>query len=189
MLTRVSRSGSWQPAWDEPQPLDLGFMQPATQHVDRYFEKATTFETTWRLRMAKLCGNAATCPHCRLLIAKQILERGRAVKAVAVDFETTMPTVRKWVRRYVELGVEGLVDRSSRPHRISRQFLKPGPALEAAVFALLHAPPRDSGCKRTAWRLRDLKATLAARGMTASANSVRAVIRGRDSRGKRRESS
>lgn len=127
--------------------------------------------------MARRHGNAATCPGCRLLIAKQVVHRGRTVKAVAQDFETSSGTVRKWVRRYVELGVEGLADRSSRPHRSPRQLLKPGSELDGGVFALLHTPPRDSGYNRTSWRLRDLKEALAARGMAASANSIRDVIR------------
>ncbi len=127
--------------------------------------------------MAKQHGNAATCVHCRRLIVRAVMELQRPRAAVARDFDVSVPTVRKWVRRYSELGPAGLSDRSSRPHRIARQYAKPGPFLEQAVFALLHSPPAVCGYNRTTWRMDDLRAELAAKGALASGANVRAVIR------------
>ena len=127
--------------------------------------------------MAKQHGNAATCVHCRRLIVRAVLEQDRARTAVARDFDVSLPTVRKWVRRYTALGPLGLSDLSSRPHRIARQFTKPGPLLEEAVFALLHTPPATVGYGRTSWRMDDLRNALAARGVRASEANIRRVIR------------
>jgi transposase InsO family protein len=46
-----------------------------------------------------------------------VVEEGWSVSAAAVFFRVSYPTAAKWARRYVELGAEGMADRSSRPHR------------------------------------------------------------------------
>ena len=127
--------------------------------------------------MRKQHGNAATCVHCRRLIVRAVLEHGRPRTVVARDFDVSLPTVRKWIRRYSALGLEGLSDRSSRPHSIPKQYAKPGPTLERAVFARLHAPPATCGYNRTTWRLNDLRLALAAEGVRASQANIRVVIR------------
>src|SRR4030095_5827414 len=102
---------------------------------------------------------------------------GQMAASVARDFRVTTKTVLKWVRRFRSEGARGLVDRSSRPHRIPRQLLQPGKALNDAVFALLHTPPRDSGFNRTTWRLVDLHAALQSQGVWTSLRNISAVIR------------
>jgi len=42
--------------------------------------------------------------------------RQHGIKATARAFRTTVPTVRKWVRRWEEHGLEGLKERSRAPH-------------------------------------------------------------------------
>lgn len=42
---------------------------------------------------------------------------GRPISHVAAEAGISRPTVAKWVGRYRELGVAGLVDESSRPER------------------------------------------------------------------------
>lgn len=61
--------------------------------------------------------NAALTPRQRLRLARQIVDDGWSVSAAADYFRVSFPTAAKWARRYVELGPEGMVDRSSRPHR------------------------------------------------------------------------
>jgi len=61
--------------------------------------------------------NAALTPRQRLRLARQIIEDGWSVSAAADYFRVSYPTAAKWARRYVELGPDGMVDRSSRPHR------------------------------------------------------------------------
>jgi len=61
-------------------------------------------------------GNAALTPRQRLRLARKVVEDGWSVAAAADYFRVSYPTAAKWSRRFVELGAEGMVDRSSRPH-------------------------------------------------------------------------
>lgn len=61
-------------------------------------------------------GNAALTPRQRLRLARQVVDDGWSVAAAADYFRVSYPTAAKWARRYVELGPEGMADRSSRPH-------------------------------------------------------------------------
>ncbi|MBR0797533.1 IS630 family transposase [Bradyrhizobium jicamae] len=124
----------------------------------------------------KLHTNAQTCPRCRFLIVSRIVN-GQTAASVARDFQITAKTALKWVARFRAEGANGLTDKSSRPHRIVRQLLKPGKELNDAVFALLHTPPRDSGFNRTTWRLVDLHSTLRANGVSTTMNNLSAVIK------------
>jgi len=55
-------------------------------------------------------------PRQRLRLARQIVDDGWSIAAAADFFRVSWPTAAKWARRYVELGAEGMADRSSRPH-------------------------------------------------------------------------
>jgi transposase len=125
----------------------------------------------------KLHANARTCFHCRSLIVSRVIDKRELPTFVADEFRVTPRTVHKWVRRFRTSGLEGLQDRSSRPHRIPRQQLKPDSELHDAVFSLLHTPPSDSGFNRTTWRLSDLRTVLLARGTVASQQNISVVIR------------
>ena len=60
--------------------------------------------------------NAALTARQRLRLARQVVDEGWSVSAAAEYFRVSYPTAAKWARRYVELGPEGMFDRSSRPH-------------------------------------------------------------------------
>jgi len=62
-------------------------------------------------------------PTGRLRLVKEVLA-GRHIKEVAVAFQVDRKTVRKWVKRYRELGEPGLADRSSAPHRSPLRIAK-----------------------------------------------------------------
>ena len=68
--------------------------------------------------------NARSCPHSRALMVDRV-QRGDPVVQVAAELEVTQRTVYKWLARYRQHGLEGLRDRSSRPHRIPRQTAAP----------------------------------------------------------------
>jgi transposase len=125
----------------------------------------------------KLHANARTCFHCRSLIVNRVIDKGQVPTFVAAEFCVTPRTVHKWVRRFRSRGFEGLQDRSSRPHRIPRQQMKPGSELHDAVFSLLHTPPTDSGFNRTTWRLSDLRAVLSSGGTIATQRNISIVIK------------
>ena len=51
-------------------------------------------------------------------LAKKVLEEGFTLKQAAACFNVSAKTAAKWVGRYREQGSKGLLDRSSRPHRL-----------------------------------------------------------------------
>jgi len=69
--------------------------------------------------------NAALTPRQRLRIARLIVEDGWAVAHAAASSTSPWPTAKRWADRYAAMGVEGMTDRSSRPHRIPRHTPQP----------------------------------------------------------------
>jgi transposase InsO family protein len=63
--------------------------------------------------------NARLTPRGRERIVRQVL-RGQTPQAAARAAGVCPHTVRKWVERFAAEGVEGLKDRSSRPHKLYR---------------------------------------------------------------------
>src|SRR5712692_3492922 len=64
--------------------------------------------------------------------------RQRGIKPTARLFHTTGPTVRKWLRRYQQLGPSGLRERSRAPHHQPRQT---APEIERQVVELRKTLP------------------------------------------------
>ena len=60
--------------------------------------------------------NAPLTPKGREAMARSVVEGGLSRADAAYQFNTTPKTVAKWVKRFRTEGVEGLRDRSSRPH-------------------------------------------------------------------------
>lgn len=66
----------------------------------------------------KLHANAKTTPQSRLLLVRRILEEGWEAASAAEAVGVSRRCAHKWLARYRAEGAEGLLDRSSRPHRI-----------------------------------------------------------------------
>jgi transposase InsO family protein len=64
--------------------------------------------------------NARLTPHSRAELVRRVLVAGQTPMIVAAAMGVTRKTVSKWVERFVAEGSAGLVDRSSRPHRLYR---------------------------------------------------------------------
>src|SRR5579862_6291724 len=60
--------------------------------------------------------NAPLTPKGREAMVRSVVEGGLSQADAAYQFNTTPKTVAKWVKRFREEGMEGLRDRSSRPH-------------------------------------------------------------------------
>lgn len=76
--------------------------------------------------------NARLTFHGRCLLVRRVREDGRPVAHVAKELGVSRQCAHRWVRRFDELGVAGLQDRSSRPHHCPTRT----PArLEAKVVA------------------------------------------------------
>jgi len=76
--------------------------------------------------------NARLTPYGRELIVRQI-ESGQTPEAAARAAGACPRTARKWLARFKAEGIEGLKDRSSRPHRLR----KPTPAAIVAKVEVL----------------------------------------------------
>ena len=70
----------------------------------------------------KLHGNARTCPNSRRLLVERVIEGGWSVSAAAAAAGISERTVYRWLGRFREEGVAGLLDRSSRPLRSPGQL-------------------------------------------------------------------
>lgn len=65
--------------------------------------------------------NAPLTPKGREAMVRSVVEGGLSKADAAYQFNTTPKTVAKWVKRFRAEGVEGLRDRSSRPHSLPSQ--------------------------------------------------------------------
>jgi transposase InsO family protein len=77
--------------------------------------------------------NAPLTPKGREAMVRSVIEGGLTQAAAALQFNVSAKTVAKWVKRFRAEGIDGLRDRSSRPHSLPGQTL---PATCAAVEAL-----------------------------------------------------
>jgi len=66
--------------------------------------------------------NAALTPKGREQMVRAVVEGGLSPADAAEQFNTTPKTVAKWVRRFRSEGVDGLCDRSSKPHSSPREI-------------------------------------------------------------------
>uniref|UniRef100_UPI0004822681 leucine zipper domain-containing protein n=5 Tax=Bradyrhizobium murdochi TaxID=1038859 RepID=UPI0004822681 len=65
--------------------------------------------------------NAPLTPKGREAMARSVVDGGLSKAAAGRQFNTTAKTVAKWVERFRAEGVDGLRDRSSRPHSLPSQ--------------------------------------------------------------------
>ena len=65
--------------------------------------------------------NARLSYRSREALARLVVEQGATRKAAAAAFRVSARTAGKWVVRFQLAGMDGLLDRSSRPHRSPRQ--------------------------------------------------------------------
>ena len=77
--------------------------------------------------------NAPMTPKGREAMVRFVIDCGQSKAAAARQFNTTAKTVAKWIERFRAEGVDGLRDRSSRPHSLPGQTL---PATCAAIETL-----------------------------------------------------
>ena len=69
----------------------------------------------------KLHGNARTCPNSRRLLVDRIESRAWSLAAAAEAAGVSERTAYRWLGRWRAEGEVGLLDRSSRPHRVPRR--------------------------------------------------------------------
>ena len=67
--------------------------------------------------------NAKTTPLSRAEMVRRVRVEGQPIARVAAAYGISERTVYKWLERFREEGVEGLENRSSRPHSLQSQFI------------------------------------------------------------------
>ncbi len=67
-----------------------------------------------------LHANAPLSELGRLRLARCVVDDGWPIARAAERFQVSQTTARRWASRYRQFGREGMVDRSSRPHRCPR---------------------------------------------------------------------
>ena len=77
--------------------------------------------------------NAVLTANGRLRMVTCVIEHGWTIEAAVERFQVDAKTVRKWRDRFLAEGVDGLVDRSSRPHQSPSRT---GSSMERRVLAV-----------------------------------------------------
>ena len=94
------------------------------------------------------------------------------IKRICACLGISRNACRSYLRTYRDGGAEQLLAPMTRgPRRAECEELK------AAVFRILHEPPKDHGINRTSWIMRDLRTVLAHQGFSACLRVLRQVIR------------
>lgn len=100
-------------------------------------------------------------------------EQGFPIRRISACLGLSRNTCRRYLRAYQEGGVEQLLAPMTRgPRRAECEDLK------AAVFRILHEPPKNHGINRTSWIMQDLRTVLARQGFPACLQVLRQIIQG-----------
>ena len=123
--------------------------------------------------------NARLTPITREELVRSVVQDFAPLSAAAAEFNVSPKTAVKWVRRFQKEGCQGLLDRSSRPHRIPRQLSseRTDEDCKALLVSILHRPPSDFGINRSSWRTVDLHRVVKAHGTPLSGARMRRVIK------------
>jgi transposase len=98
---------------------------------------------------------------------------GQHVNAVSATFHFTNSALRKWVQRFANHGVRGLVDRprSGRPRKVTC-------ALEQHLNRLVDQDPLQHGAVSSQWSCRELATVLASQtGVQLGRESIRCTLK------------
>jgi len=98
--------------------------------------------------------------------------QGFPIRRISACLGLSRNSCRRHIRAFQAGGVEQLLAPMSRGVRKAEQE-----DLKAAVFRILHQPPKDHGINRTSWTMRDLQAVLASVGHSACHHVVRQIIK------------
>jgi transposase len=123
--------------------------------------------------------NARLTPILRAELARRVIQDLFPLSTAAAEFNVSSKTAAKWIRRFRQDGAQGLLDRTSRPHR-SPQQLSPERSddeCKGLLISILHRPPLEFGINRSSWRIVDLHRVLREHGMPLSGARMQRVFR------------
>ena len=112
----------------------------------------------------------------RLGIIRHALDVSKNVAKTCRRYGISKQSYYNWYARYLEFGKEGLKDRSRRPKSI-KTLKADNKSNIKAVFEVLHSPPSEFGINRTSWKMTDIRACLAKRGIFLSKHTIRKIVK------------
>lgn len=101
----------------------------------------------------------------RVRFVVEATQKTQPFRALCAAYEISPPTGYLWLRRYRELGVEGIAERSRKPHRSPERT---EPELERQVVQLRQRYPD--------WGARKLKVLLARHGVELPRNTIHRIL-------------
>jgi transposase InsO family protein len=101
----------------------------------------------------------------RVRFVVEATQKMQTFGALCAAYEISRPTGYLWLRRYRELGVDGITERSRRPHRSPERT---DPELERQVVELRQRYPD--------WGARKLKVLLARQGVELPRNTIHRIL-------------
>ena len=96
-----------------------------------------------------------------------LCSEGKSAPEIAQHLNRNIITVRLWLNRYIQGGVEGLRTRKP-PGRPAQK----APMIEAQLEELLHQSPQDYGYQEAGWQINVLKDWFAKQGLHACDNTI-----------------
>ncbi len=81
-------------------------------------------------------------------------------------------TVKRYIRKYREFGLDSLLDTR---HKVIRRL--EDPKLQEKLLSILHSPPKEFGHNRTAWTIKLLKLELDNQGYHVGRNCVSKIVK------------
>jgi transposase len=96
-----------------------------------------------------------------------LCSEGKSAPEIARHLNRNIITVRLWLNRYIQAGVEGLRTRKP-PGRPAQK----APMIEAQLEELLHQSPQDYGYQEAGWQINVLKDWFARQGLHACDNTI-----------------
>jgi transposase len=112
----------------------------------------------------------------RLRIIQHALEVTKSPYATCRYYGISKSSFYNWYNRYIQLGIEGLKDRSRCPKSI-RAHKADSEFNINAVFEVLHSPPIEFGFNRTSWKLLDIQTCLKKRGINIGKHTIRKICK------------
>jgi inositol oxygenase len=118
-------------------------------------------------------------PILREELALRVIRDLIPVSTAAAEFNVSSKTAAKWVRRSRQDGHQGLLDRTSRPHRSPRELSpeRSDEECKGVLVSILHRPPSDFGINRSSWRIVDLRRVIQEEEMPLSGARIQRVLR------------
>ncbi len=100
------------------------------------------------------------------------VNQGFSPSQVATKLRTDSRTVKKWIARFKDGGVDGLFNNKfERPRKDQDEHIR------SRLFSLLHSPPNQHKINRTSWIIPDLKRCLEREGIYVSERVISRIIK------------